>query len=264
MKWFKLIGVGLFLLVLWFSTYQIVHISPNVSVIEVSGEQTVYMAPEWIEPSDELVFGSHDWIADGIIRNMRTVEIKYRFMDADITDYSTLVDFEISEVVYSEHEKEYKPGQVVTVMLPFSTRQGAYLPGSELPILQKGTKALLFGTDPAALKEDTLECAEYADIRCGAANYVLIEKKYGYYLADAYFEDALKSDAVKNVTDKAIASDGSFGWVEACIRRRRFGDDPLHHFDDPGWSNNYCVCDEAAFKQLIAQKAAAYRSENSL
>ena len=257
MKWFKLIGVGLFLLALWFCTNKIVYISPDVFVTEVSGEQTEYMSFERVEPSDELVFGSHDWIADGIVRNMRTIAIQCRFMDADITSYNMLLDFEISEIVYSRQDTIYKPGQTVTVMIPFSTRQGAYLPGSELPILEKGTKALLFGMEPAALEDDTLERAEYTDIWCGATCYTLIEKKYGYYLADSYFEDALESDAVKNATDEEIRSDGNFGWVETCIRRRRFGDDPAHQFDDPEWSNNYCVCEEDAFRQLIAQKAQA-------
>lgn len=60
----------------------------------------------------------------------------------------------------------------------------------------------------------------------------------------------------KNATDGEICSDGNFGWVETCIRRR-FGDYPAHQFDDPEWSNNYCVCEEDAFRQLIAQKAQA-------
>ena len=263
MKWFKplvkkygwillipaVIALGWFLL-----TKDVIYWDFDVKVTKVSNETVAWSSAERISMTDEIAYGGTDFIVDGVIRKCQSIEAAYTYMEVPCVSDCTILELEIRDIIYNGTGNAYQPGDIVKVLLPFSTHRGIYIPGNEYPILAENKKVLLFCHSSTDIEEDSLKCEKYTDFTCSSPYSLMLEKRYGYYIAERYLANSLGEDVFWNMTDERVTSDSGLGFAKSIIEER---------YGCEGWEDFHCIGEESAVKAAIAQKARDF-SENSL
>ena len=152
----------------------IIYQDEDVKVYEVDVKSLpeIWIAYELIEFTEDLAFGKTKLIAEGMISNIREVAVDYTSMDADITDYLTLVDFTFTDVVYQTSAVSEQAGNTVTLYFGYNT----YTLGGVLPHIRDGATVLLFLSPSSDYADSALKPAAYSDYLVNAPIYLFFEK----------------------------------------------------------------------------------------
>lgn len=175
----------------------------NVSLIDLESLPEITIGYDLLPLTEELAFEKTELIAEGTISNVREVAIAYNYMDADVVDYCTLMDFTFTDIIYQSDTVTEKAGNTVTVFASYNT----YTLGEGFPTFEEGNTAIFFGTPSSNYADSPMKYAAYSDYLACTPNYLFLkEDANDHYRMNEVFseflarEDTLvKADVLKQI-----------------------------------------------------------------
>ena len=161
----------------------LIYKSENVEVALLkNNEDSRIVNYEWSHVNDEIAYTKYNVIIIGEVSNVRPVTANYEFMDTDVTDYMTIFDVKVSDVLACRTNSIYN-GDTVTIGVGYNMEKY----GEGLPIIEEGRSYMIFCYTTDTIKNDVLELSNYVDCWIGSPKDLFVEKIGDYYLSIDYF-----------------------------------------------------------------------------
>lgn len=224
----------------------------KVSLMDPNLESVINIY-EWIEMTDERAFEMNELIAEGTISNIREIEIMYRYMDADLISYYTLIDFTLTDIIYQPSTLSETVGNTITVAVSYNT----YTHGEGFPIINDGKNVILFCSDTSKYADNPLKLSAYADYLAGTPNYLILEKVDGLYLTNEYFVHSLKEANGKRLTAHSKLTLSSQEKAADILRSRYYMDSKAALSSDQLWT--HALFEPKLLKEMLFEKAQSIR-----
>ncbi len=178
----------------WFGTTNnhAIYKSENVEVTLLKDNDEIRVANyQWVPVNDDIAFTKNNVIIVGEVNNVRPAIVSYNYMDTDVSDYITIFDVKVSEVLACRSDSVHS-GDIVTVGVGYNI--GKY--GEGLPIIEDGRSYMIFCYTTDTINDDVLELSKYVDCWISSPKDLFVEKIGDYYLSIDYFSDVPESIAL--------------------------------------------------------------------